>query len=130
MNTVLARTIRDAINNNSTLPLDHLLLKTSGSGQNLFTFYFYKNNFTDNDSIYACLINDSNRVVANRPVSKSSSVTGMDIVNTIYTLMRIQETVADPIFTGSVTGTFTDSNKIRLYITALTDLALAHNSPA
>jgi len=62
------------------------------------------------------------------PVGISEDIGYMNIISTIYALTAMPSGTTDPLNTDSIAA-LPDSAKLKLLITAMVDLSLAHNSP-
>jgi hypothetical protein len=95
----------------------------------LYRFYGYLEANAD-DSFDVTLIDTAGLVMdtLKSPVGISEDSGHMNIISTIYALTAMPSGTTDPLNTDSI-ATLSDSAKLKLLITAMVDLSLAHNSP-
>ncbi|NLE01572.1 MAG: hypothetical protein GX640_17040 [Fibrobacter sp.] len=62
------------------------------------------------------------------PIGIGGDIGHQNIISTIYALTAMSSSVTDPIRPDTILP-LADSSRIKLLITAITDLSLAHNSP-
>ena len=95
----------------------------------MYRFYGYLEANAD-DSFDVTLIDTAGLVMdtLKSPVGISEDSGHMNIISTIYALTAMPSGATDPLNTDSI-ATLSDSAKLKLLITAMVDLSLAHNSP-
>jgi hypothetical protein len=121
--------IKDALNDTTGIGSGKLHFKSETSDFYLYRFYGYLEADAD-DSINVTLIDTAGLVMdtLKSPVGISEDIGHMNIISTIYALTAMPSGTTDPLNTDSIAA-LPDSSKLKLLITAMVDLSLAHNSP-
>lgn len=123
--TDILNAIQDTVGEGS----GNLCIKSEASGFYLYRFFGVLN-ANPNDSISATLIDTAGLVMdtLKSPIGISEDIGQMNIISTIYALTAMPSGTTDPLNPDSIT-TRSDSTMLKLLITAMADLSLAHNSP-
>ena len=121
--------IKEALADTTGAGSGKLHIKSETPDFYLYRFYGYLE-ADSNDSIDVILIDTAGLVMdtLKSPVGISEDIGHMNIISTIYALTAMPSGTTDPLNTDSI-ATLPDSAKLKLLITAMVDLSLAHNSP-
>ena len=121
--------IKEALADTTGAGSGKLHIKSETPDFYLYRFYGYLEADAD-DSIDVILIDTAGLVMdtLKSPVGISEDIGHMNIISTIYALTAMSSGTVDPLNPDSI-ATLPDSAKLKLLITAMVDLSLAHNSP-
>ncbi len=123
--------IKDALENHGPNQ-DFIILKKVDNGFYQFTIYHIIKNYASTDSIKARIISSDNLVydTTTNQVAVINDPGFIDIHTTIHNLIKIANDKEDPIYPGALeTYNAADTLPAKLFIAAMLDLSLAHNSP-
>lgn len=125
-----ASDIRAAVNSVNLIQNNNLVFKREQNGFYLYNVYAFVSNFNNSDELFAVLIKSSGTVTDTNEVQigVGADSSYQDINSTILTLACMADNTPDPFYPGTISA-ISDSVKIKLLVSAMVDLSLAHNSP-